>query len=92
MHLFRPVLAPQNDHLNLSFVNDIDVDGGKVARNSREMTIYISGVSQVRKNIFAFCFILAFEPIEVQTRPAPQNDHLNLSFVKDIGGKFARNG
>ena len=26
----------------------------------------------------------AFEPIEVQTRSAPQNDHLNLSFVKDI--------
>ena len=24
------------------------------------------------------------EPIEVQTHSAPQNDHLNLSFVKDI--------
>ena len=24
------------------------------------------------------------EPIEVQTQSAPQNDHPNLSFVKDI--------
>ena len=33
-----------------------------------------------RKNIFAFC-VITFEPIEVQTRSAPQNDSLNLSFV-----------
>ena len=31
---------------------------------------------------FAFC-VITFEPIEVQTRSAPQNDGLNLSFVKD---------
>ena len=43
---------------------------------------------------FAF-YIITFEPIEVQTRSAPQNDRLNLSFVKDIyvdGGKLARKG
>ena len=43
---------------------------------------------------FAFC-VIAFEPIEVQTRSAPQNDRLNLVFVKGIyvkGGKLARNG
>ena len=44
--------------------------------------------------IFAFC-VITFEPIEVQTCSAPQNDPLNLSFVDDIyvdGGKLARNG
>ena len=32
---------------------------------------------------FAFC-VITFEPIEVQTCSAPQNDRLSLSFVKDI--------
>ena len=41
---------------------------------------------------FAF-YVINFEPIEVQTCSAPQNDHPNLSSVKDIGSrKFARNG
>ena len=31
----------------------------------------------------AFC-VINFEPIEVQAHSAPQNDCLNLSFVKDI--------
>ena len=42
----------------------------------------------------AFC-VINFEPIEVQTHLAPQNDRLNLSFVKDInvfGKKVAKNG
>jgi hypothetical protein len=45
-------------------------------------------------SLFSFC-VITFEPIEVQTRSAPQNDPLNLSFVKDSyvdGGKLARNG
>ena len=33
---------------------------------------------------FAF-YVINFEPIEVQTCSAPQNDHPNLSSVKDIG-------
>ena len=33
--------------------------------------------------IFAFCDI-AFEPIKIQTCSAPQNNRLNLSFVKYI--------
>ena len=44
--------------------------------------------------MFAFC-VINFEPIEVQTRLACQNDCLNLSFVKYIyvdGRKLARNG
>jgi hypothetical protein len=32
---------------------------------------------------FAFC-VITFEPIEVQTFSAPQNDCQNLGFVKDI--------
>ena len=43
---------------------------------------------------FAFC-VITFEPIEVQTCSAPQNDRLNLVFVKDIklvAKKMARNG
>ena len=86
--------APQNDHLNFSFVKDIYVDGEKLARNGRKTTIYILWVSQVRKNIFAFC-VITFEPIEIQTCSAPQNDCLNFSFVKDRHGnveKMARKG
>ena len=32
--------APQNDHLNLSFVKDKHVDGRKMARYDLKMTIY----------------------------------------------------
>ena len=34
--------APQNDHLNLSFVKDIYVDGGKLARNGCKTAIFVS--------------------------------------------------
>jgi hypothetical protein len=33
--------------------------------------------------IFAVC-VITFEPIRIQTFSSPQNDRLNLSFVKDI--------
>jgi hypothetical protein len=49
---------------------------------------------QIANAPFAFCNINS-EPNEVQTNSAPQNDHLSLSFVKDIhvhGGKLAING
>ena len=52
-------------------------------------------LAKSEKNIFAFCVITS-EPIEVQTRSAPQNDHLNLNFVKDScrknGQKWLKNG
>ena len=41
-----------------------------------------------------FC-VITFGPIEVETHSAPQNDHLNLSFVQDIyvdDRKLARSG
>ena len=40
-------------------------------------------------------YAIAFNQIKILTCWAPQNDHLNLSFVKNIyvvGGKLARNG
>ena len=40
--------------------------------------------------IFAFC-VITFEPNKIQTIQAPQNDRLNLSFVKDnllVGKKW----
>ena len=33
--------------------------------------------------MFAFC-VITFETIKIPTCSAPQNDRLNLSFVKDI--------
>ena len=50
---------------------------------------------QKRKiKIFAF-FVLTYEPIMIEIHSAPQNDHPNLSFVKDnyvAGKKSPRNG
>ena len=37
-------LAPQNDHLNLSFVKGTYVDGKKMARIGRKMVIYESQI------------------------------------------------
>ena len=40
-------------------------------------------------------YLVAFDPIKLYTRLAPQNDHQHLSFVKDIyavGEKMTRNG
>ena len=67
--------SPQNDRLNLI--------SGKLPRKGWKTTIYISWVIHVQKNIFAFC-VITFELIEFQTRSAPQNDRLNLRFVKYI--------
>jgi hypothetical protein len=75
-------------------VKDVYVNSRKLARNGRKTAIYHFVSSQVQKNMFAFC-VITFEPIELQTRSAPQNDRLNLSFVKDTyvdGKKVARNG
>ena len=40
-------------------------------------------------------WVVTFEPIEILTPLAPRNDHLNLSFVKDIyvvAKKMTRSG
>ena len=44
--------------------------------------------------LFMFC-VISVVPIMIQTCSAPQNDRLNLRFVKDfhiVGTKMARNG
>ena len=41
-------------------------------------------------------YVVAFDPIKIQTYLAPKNDCQNLTFVKDnnyvVGGKMTRNG
>ena len=40
-------------------------------------------------------YVVAFNSIKIQTCSAPQNDHQNLNFVKDInvvGDKMTKNG
>ena len=47
------------------------------------------------KNTVFVIHVVAFDPIKIQTCSALQNDHLNLSFVKDINvacEKMTRNG
>ena len=51
------------------------------------------------KNTHLFCvfafYVITFLPNKIQTRKAPQNDRLNLSFVKDthtVGKRMARYG
>ena len=57
--------------------------------------LFFLQVSQVcEMETFAFLAI-TFEPIGILTHSAHQNDHLNLSFVKDkrtVSQKMARNG
>ena len=45
-------------------------------------------------SFLGFCVII-FVPIKIKTHKAPQNDRLNVSFVKDlliVGEKMARSG
>ena len=49
--------------------------------------------TQLSKNIGIY--VIAFDPIEIQTQQAPQNDRRNLSFVKDtnvVGNRMTRKG
>ena len=58
------------------------------------MIFLLQNRKKMEMEIFALCVIM-FEPIKIQTPLAPQNDRLNLSFVKDentVGEKMARNG
>ena len=46
---------------------------------------FLRNRTKTKKEKIAFC-VITFEPIKIQTQSAPQNDRLNLSFVKDIDG------
>ena len=56
--------APQNDHLNLSFVKDVYVVGGKMAKNSTWILYFLQNHTKTKIEIMAFC-VIAFEPIKV---------------------------
>ena len=58
------------------------------------MSFLLQNCKKMEMEIFALC-VIKFEPIKVQTRLTPQNNHLNLSFVKDentVCKKMAING
>ena len=48
---FKTSLAPQNDSLNLSFVKDTYVDGGKLARNGRKTAIRAVGSGRLPQTL-----------------------------------------
>jgi hypothetical protein len=45
--------------------------------------LYILWVNQTWAQPQSISEAITFEPIKIYTRQAPQNDHLNLSFVED---------
>ena len=58
------------------------------------MMSFLQNQKNPETETFLFC-IITFEPIKIQTHSAPQNDHLNISFVKDVyvvGKKMTKNG
>ena len=58
------------------------------------MSVFVQNQKNLDMETFAFC-IISFEPIRIQIHYAPQNDRLNLNFVKDKhtdGKKVGRNG
>ena len=66
-----------------------------MTKYGRKMAIYQLLFFGSQPNLLAASSeAITFDPIEIQTRQAPQNDRLNLSFVKDkhtVGDKMARN-
>ena len=44
---------------------------------------YIQNRTKTKMEKIVFC-VITFDPIQIQTHSAPQNDRLNFSFVKDI--------
>ena len=65
------------------------------AKNAENANVFFVQNSKKREmKIFLFC-VITFELIVTKTCKAPQNDHQNLSFVKDkytYGKKMARKG
>ena len=58
------------------------------------MSVFVQNYKNSEIKIFDFC-VISFELNRIQIRYSPQNDGLNLSFVKDAhtnGIKMARNG
>jgi hypothetical protein len=52
---------------------------------------FLQNRTKTKMERITFC-VITFEPIKIQTYSAPQNDRLNVSFVKDThvdGGNLA---
>ena len=71
-------------------MKDIYVVGKKMTRSGRKMTIIDSSFSRVFSKLKKvemenfLSYAIAFDQIKILTCWAPQNDRLNLSFVKDV--------
>ena len=60
---------------------------------SHKLSVFSYKIEKTELEKFVF-YIVAFDSIEIQTCLDPQNDHQNLSFVKDVhvdGSKMTRN-
>ena len=60
----------------------------KNAKNTIES--FLIKLQKMEMEMFAFC-VITFEPIKIQNCSAPQNDRLNLSFMKRLYSLFERN-
>ena len=82
--------------LNLHWFKSYDTNEKheKRAKNTTQIRAFLQNCKNPKMEIFSFC-VITFEPIKIQTRSAPQNGCLNLSFVKYIyviGKKLTKNG
>ena len=94
--------APQKDRQHLLFVKDIHVDAkkwpqkvlnGHFSNLNFQIFFFQNWKTQFWKQIVIY--VVAFDPIKIQTCLNPQNDCQNPSFVKDnylYGEKMIRNG
>ena len=55
----------------------------KITKTLHGLFFFLQNRTKMKMEIIAFC-VLTFGPIKVKTCSAPQNDRLNLSFVKYI--------
>ena len=63
----------------------------KITKNSTRISFFLQNHTETKMEIIVFC-VINFEPIKVYISSAPQNDRLNLRFVKDNyvdGGNLA---
>ena len=55
----------------------------KITKTVHGLFFFLQNRTKTKMEIIAFC-VITFEPIKIKTCSAPQNDRLNLSFVKYI--------
>ena len=80
--------------LNLNWYKSYDTKPKNEKKRKFVFSYKITKKWECKYFLFAAFEAITFEPIKIQTPLAPQNDPLNLSFVKDddiVGKKMARN-